>query len=254
MPLYVSTLKEKIEAGISPKEVLDLFGQILDGIEAAHLLGVFHRDIKPANVLYSPKTNELAVADFGIAHFQEDQLATIVKTESQERLGNFQYSAPDQRSPGATVDQRADIFALGLILNEMFTGQVPHGSGHKRIQTIAPEFGYLDSLVDLMIRQEPAERPQTVRRIKEELIARGHQFVQLQRLDALKKEVAPESEVSDPLIADPIRAVEPEDYRNNTLTLLLNRSINEKWERCFRLRATSYSSNFSSAMVTFKKQ
>ncbi len=253
MPLYSSTLKERIKSGINPKEALELFSLILDGVEAAHLLGVWHRDIKPANLLYAAGANDVVVADFGIAHFQENDLLTLVETDSDERLANFRYSAPEQRTPGALVDQKADIFALGLILNEMFTSHVPQGTGYMQIQTIASEFGYLDALVDLMIRQQPAERPQSIARVKEELIARGNQFVQFQHLETLKKQIVPESEVSDPLIADPIRAVETEDYSNATLTLRLNRPINEKWELCFRTRATSFSSNFSAAMITFRR-
>ena len=250
MPLYSSTLKERIKSGIDPKEALGLFSQILDGVEAAHLLGVWHRDLKPANLLYA-EANDVVVADFGIAHFQEDDLLTLVETDSHERLANFRYSAPEQRTPGAIVDQKADIFALGLILNEMFTGHVPQGTGYTQIQSVASEFVYLDALVDLMIRQQAAERPQTISKVKEELIARDNQFVQFQRLETLKKQIVPESEVSDSLIADPIRAVEKEDYSSGTLTLRLNRPINEKWELCFRNRATSFSSNFSASMVRF---
>jgi serine/threonine protein kinase len=251
MPLYSGSLKERIELGIKPNEVLALFNRILDGVDAAHLHGVFHRDLKPANLLYAGP-NDVVVADFGIAHFQESDLLTLVQTGGQERLGNFRYSAPEQRTPGATVDQRADIFALGLILNEMFTGHVPQGTRYPQIHSVAPEFGYLDDLVDSMIRQRPAERPPTIVRVKEELIGRGHQFVQLQHLEALKNQVVPESEVNDPIIADPIHAVEAEAYSNGTLTIRLNRAINLKWETCFRERATGFSTNFSAAMITFK--
>jgi serine/threonine protein kinase len=252
MPLYSSSLKERIKTGIKPAEVLALFSQILDGVEAAHLLGVYHRDLKPANLLYAG-SNEVVVADFGIAHFQEHDLQTLVETESNERLANFRYSSPEQRTPGAAVDQRADIFALGLILNEMFTGHVPQGTGYTEIKSVVPEFGYLDALVEIMIRHHAADRLQSVRSVKEELIARGNEFVQFQYLESLKKQVVPETEVSDPLIADPIRPVETMDYDNNVLTLRLNRPINEVWETCFRMRATSYSSNFSAAMVTFQR-
>jgi hypothetical protein len=55
------------------------------------------------------------------------------------------------------------------------------------------------------------------------------------------------------LIADPIRAVEKEDYSAGELTLRLNRAVTPKWETCFRKRATSYSANVSSAIVTFSR-
>jgi hypothetical protein len=150
------------------------------------------------------------------------------------------------------VDHRADVYALGLLLNEMFTGAIPQGTGFRRIEEVAPEFGYLDELVELMIRQQTAHRPNSVKKVKEELIGRGHQFVELQRPDQAKREVVPESEINDPLVADPIRLVDKEDYSNNTLILRLNRSVNDVWVACFQKRATSFGTNMSSAMVSFR--
>jgi hypothetical protein len=80
-------------------------------------------------------------------------------------LANFQYAAPEQRVLG-TTDHRADIYALGLILNEMFTNQLLQGSGHKQIGDVAPEYAYLDALVDRMVRQSPAERPASIAKIR----------------------------------------------------------------------------------------
>ncbi len=130
-----------------------------------------------------------------------------IHTAPSERLANFAYAAPEQRVPGREVDERADIYALGLLLNEMFTGEIPHGSGIRSIKDSAPEFAYLDALVDLMIQQQRDGRLQSVRKVKEELIGRGNHFVELQTLNRLKREVVPESSVSDPLIEDPIQIV-----------------------------------------------
>src|SRR5258708_23623700 len=194
---------------------------MLDGVEAAHLHGVVHRDLKPANVLCDGPDN-LVLADFGIAHFQEFDLLTLVETDSQERLGNYQYSAPEQRIPGASVDQRADIFALGLILNEMFTGHVPQGTGYPKIGSVSPDFAYLDDLGEAMIQQKPENRIQTIVRVKEQLIARRHRFVELQRLDALKKQVVPESDVNEPILRDPITPVEAESFPHCSLRIERN--------------------------------
>jgi serine/threonine protein kinase len=253
MPYYPRTLGDWINKGIPPPEVLPLYSQILDGVEAAHLLGVFHRDIKPENILCDPAANALVVADFGISRFKVDDLLTAINTGPHEKLANFVYAAPEQRIAGKTVDHRADIYALGLILNQMFTGDVPQGVGFRRIGAVATEFAYLDELVELMIQQQPDERSQSVRAVKEELIARKNEFVSLQQLDTLKKQVIPESESNDPLISDPIRAVESEDYENRTLTLRLNRAVNPKWESCFRKRATSYSANVSAGQISFHR-
>jgi serine/threonine protein kinase len=252
MPLYTDTLKDRIGAGIQPQEVLELYSRILDGVEAAHLFGVIHRDLKPANLLYAKDTRDVVVADFGIAHFQEEDLHTFIKTDSHDRMGNFQYSAPEQRNPTAEVDARADIFALGLILNEMFTGHVPQGTDYNNIESVAPDFGYLDPLVSLMIKQQPEDRLQSLRAVKEELVGRGNQFIEFQRLDALKNEVVPATQLHDRVVDDPIRAIQKIDYSSGRLALRLNRAVNPKWELCFRQRATAYNANFSHSMVTFQ--
>lgn len=56
----------------------------------------------------------------------------FVETKTGDRMVNFKYCAPEQKETGAEVDQRANIFALGLILNEMFTGRVPQGNRIQR--------------------------------------------------------------------------------------------------------------------------
>ena len=91
-----------------------MFSKILDGVEAAHLRQIFHRDLKPENIPINPASGELVVADFGVAHFEEDDLIDSVQTKVGERLGNFEYAAPEQRRPGQVVDHRADIYSLGL--------------------------------------------------------------------------------------------------------------------------------------------
>jgi serine/threonine protein kinase len=169
MPLYSGTLRMLISKGIEQGKILDLFSQILDGVEAAHLNGVCHRDLKPENILWNETAATLVVADFGIARFKEEDLQTAVETSDQEKLANFQYSAPEQRVKGKTVDQRCDIYALGLILNEMFTGAVPQGTGFKRIAAIKPSYGYLDVVIDLMVQQIPENRLESIDTIRSAL-------------------------------------------------------------------------------------
>jgi hypothetical protein len=251
MRLYPSTLRKLLKTGIPAENRMRYFADVLDGVEAAHLQGVWHRDLKPENILHDPVENRLVVSDFGIAHFTAEQMHTMVETKLAERLANFHYAAPEQRSPGRVVDQRADIYALALILNELFTGHVPQGTRFRQIKEVAPDFSYLDELVEWMMRQQPDQRPQSVAEVKNELIGRGNQFVQHQRLEALKKQVVQESELSDPIISDPIRAVEKVDYERGVLTLRLNRPVTPKWEDCFRLRATAFTVNVSSAVMSF---
>src|SRR5260221_2598759 len=199
MPLYKGSLRTLLATGIPTDKILFYFAQLLDGVEAAHLQKVIHRDLKPENVLYDEAQNRLVIADFGIARFEEEALYTAVETARNERLANFQYAAPEQRSRGAHVGYRTDIYALGLILNEMFTGKVPHGTGYKTISSVAPDYGYLDEIVSAMLRQSAEERPASIDMVKQQLIGRKQEFVTSQRLIELKPTVVSVTEPDDPL-------------------------------------------------------
>ncbi len=98
--------------------------QICDGVAAAHRAGVLHRDIKPGNVII---THHAKVMDFGIAHpsvvYSEEQSDSGPRTIE----GTAAYLSPEQLR-GETADERSDIYALGILLTEMFTGKLPHGS------------------------------------------------------------------------------------------------------------------------------
>lgn len=230
MSRFPTTLRVLIEKGVPHDQTLPLFNKMLSGVEAAHKLGVIHRDIKPENFLCDLGRDLLAVADFGIAHFEEDIIATDVDTKPSAKLASRDYAAPEQRKKGERVDHRADIFALGMILNEMFTGVVPHGAGYKLISSISPGHAYLDPLVDRMIQQNPGSRPASVEDIKKELIARGNEFVALQKLDAKRREVVPASE---PEKSEPVTLVNV-DWENNALIFHLNRTPESKWIRRFQ--------------------
>lgn len=232
MPLYSGTLRDLISKGVEVAAVLPYFGQILDGVEAAHLHGVWHRDNKPENILFDQKTDTLVVADFGIAHFEDEELLTAVETRNNERLANFLYSAPEQRVRGNPVDSKADVYALGLILNEMFTRAVPQGTAFRRVSDVASDFGYLDGLIELMLRQDPSQRP-SIGDVKRELIARGNEFLSLQRLNALKSEVVPETEVDDPVIRNPIQLAGV-DYQERTMIFRLSSAPPPNWIMAFQ--------------------
>lgn len=232
MPLYRETLRKLMDRGISHDQVLPYFSQILDGVEAAHLKGIWHRDLKPENVLFDPSSATFVIADFGIAQFGEDELHTLVETRPHDRLANFQYSAPEQRARSGKVDHRADIFALGLILNEIFTKELLQGSGHKTIASVAPNLAYLDAITDLMIRQTPSDRPNSIEAVKNELKRKGNEFISSQRISQLTRIVVPESEDDDPLILNPVRLVNV-DYNGNTLFLELSPPINRNWMQSF---------------------
>jgi serine/threonine protein kinase len=228
MPLYSCTLREVMSKGIKPDAVLPIFSQILDGIEAAHVQGVWHRDLKPDNILYSAANDTLVVADFGIAHFEEEELLTAVETKPGERLANFLYAAPEQKIRGRNVDSRADIYALGLMLHEMFTGDVPLGTGHRKIADIANDFAFLDALIDLMLRQAPDERPASIADIKGLVQRYKYEAVSLQRLSLINGTVINASKIDEPLAEVPPKLVNVE-WDGGQLTLILDRPVTNEW-------------------------
>ena len=146
--------------GTTPAKLLLLFADVLNGVAYAHEHSIWHRDLKPENILITEDENIAVVTDFGIAHFDDEYLHTIVDTMPRERLANFRYAAPEQRSKGE-VDQRADIYALGLILYELFTGQLLQGTQHRRIGAVDANYLYLDPIVETMTCQSPDDRPKS---------------------------------------------------------------------------------------------
>ncbi len=108
------------------EEIAEVFGQVCDGVAAAHAAGIVHRDLKPANILVG-ESGAVKVADFGLAQLGPDASITTL-TRTDVAMGTFHYLAPEQRKDARNVDQRADVWALGVILYEMLTGELPLGS------------------------------------------------------------------------------------------------------------------------------
>ena len=236
MPRYTGTLKDLI-GKLKGDDILKAFSQILDGVEAAHLAGVWHRDLKPENILHDQTRNIFAIADFGIAHFEEEELYTAVETKATSRLANFLYSAPEQRMRGRLVDSRADFFALGLILNEMFTENILQGAGHAKIAGSDPAFSYLDEIVDKMTQQDPTKRLRLIEDIKKTLIGNRASFVALQSYNNIKNQVVNSKDIPD---FEPI-SIEGADYGSGTLTLNLSRIPPASWSDNFRNPRGNYS-------------
>ncbi|MDD2857871.1 MAG: Stk1 family PASTA domain-containing Ser/Thr kinase [Candidatus Nanopelagicales bacterium] len=106
---------------LTPEQALVMLDPILEGLAAAHAAGFVHRDIKPENVLVSDD-GRVKVADFGLAR----AVATSNSSATQGVLiGTVAYLSPEQVERGE-ADERSDIYAAGILLYEMVTGQVPH--------------------------------------------------------------------------------------------------------------------------------
>lgn len=230
MPLFPKTFRQALVDVKNADAKMQLYFQLLDGVEAAHLSRVWHRDLKPENILWNPSSGELVVSDFGIAHFSEDNLATWVETQASDRLANFLYAAPEQKTRSAAVDGRADIFALGMLLVEFFTGTLPLGEGYPQISSRAPGHSYLDDIGARMIRNDPRERYSSIDDIKQEIAAASRTQVARQLLDEVSKVVI-NRRATQELV--PVAVVDW-DWDNNSLVAILNQPPPGDWINVLR--------------------
>lgn len=160
-------LDHRIERGPLPvDEALRIARQIALGLEAAHARGVVHRDLKPANVLVDADGNAY-ISDFGVAR----SLAGSTRSATVGIVGTPDYLSPEQ-ARGDPVGPRSDLYALGLILNEMLTGERAFASATAAealaqrlvgtpalVTTLRPEVPpWVARLVERLLRPQPSHR------------------------------------------------------------------------------------------------
>ena len=124
-------LRKFMEHGaINPALALRYTRLILQALHAAHKPGVIHRDLKPENILMhgAPGQERPVLVDFGLAGIMEEENDPHPNlTKSRMTMGTVNYMAPEQRTDAKRVDQRADLYAAGVILYELLTGDLPLG-------------------------------------------------------------------------------------------------------------------------------
>lgn len=122
MPLYKKSLYDDLENDsiIKNEERINLvFSCLLNALEYAHSHGILHRDLKPENVLMNSDT-DIVVSDFGLGRFIDIKSTRLTKTN--DRFGTELYVSPEQFTDAKHADERSDIFSLGRMLYEMYTG------------------------------------------------------------------------------------------------------------------------------------
>jgi len=178
--LESGTLKDVLDRGALPlNEIAYMMRQISGALDYAHRQGVIHRDIKPSNIMIDSEGNAY-LTDFGIARFSESGNDMTGLTHTGLTVGTPGYMAPEQ-GLGQKVDERADIYALGVMLFQMATGSMPYSaetpmalvlkhiqapipSAHSLRPDLPPEF---DMIIRRAMAKDPLERYQSGRELSD---------------------------------------------------------------------------------------
>jgi serine/threonine protein kinase len=115
-------------ASLPVPQVIDWILQALEALAEAHGLGIVHRDLKPANLFLARRrdgTDTIKVLDFGISKLVRTGAAPLALTATSTILGSPVYMAPEQLRDSKSVDVRADVWAVGVVLYELLTGRLP---------------------------------------------------------------------------------------------------------------------------------
>jgi serine/threonine-protein kinase PpkA len=171
-------LRARIPRGIKQADAVDYVRQTACGLEAIHMAGIVHRDLKPDNLMLR-KDGSLALADFGIAKHVS---MLITETAHGEVVGTPYYLSPEQ-AMGQLVDQRCDLYSLGVIFYEMLTGGKPYLARtaeelldlhiNAPVPTLPAEHERLQPLLDRLMSKDPARRYASTRPFLADLARHG---------------------------------------------------------------------------------
>ena len=178
------TLRQKMDRGMRLFDALEIASQIAGALTAAHAAGIIHRDIKPENIMVR-RDGYAKILDFGLAKLSQTKeqspdteapTRAMVNTDAGMVMGTACYMSPEQ-AKGVRVDERTDLWSLGVLLYEMTTGHLPfHGETPNEtisliLQKEAPPMARyaddvpeeLERIVEKAITKDPDERYQSAK-------------------------------------------------------------------------------------------
>jgi hypothetical protein len=164
-------LREAMQAGaFAPGDCLALVQDICAALKFAHDEGILHRDIKPENVLLDSR-GRVKIADFGLAKLiGQDARDDVTLTTQGAVMGTLHYMAPEQLETPQDIDQRADIYSLGVVFYELLTGELPIGRFAPPSDK-SPLDPRVDEVVMRALEKKRDQRYQTVGEVKTEVEA-----------------------------------------------------------------------------------
>ena len=209
------SLEDRIAEGpLEIRDALNITCQLADGLQAAHGQGIVHRDLKPANVILE-EGGRVRIIDFGLAQLADGSRLT----QASSLLGTAYYVSPEQMN-GEVVDQRTDIWSLGVILYELTTGRKPFQAEHREAVYYAlahktpdpmsrwragiPE--ELERIVFKCLEKQPAHRYPDAATLKADLLAIPSEVPRIQEKPSPEAE-ALEAELPHLLHSQPVSSL-----------------------------------------------
>ncbi|MGL5204535.1 protein kinase domain-containing protein [Cetobacterium sp.] len=172
MNKYDYSLKKYRENLKNPSlnDLIALFDFLINSINFIHSNGIIHRDLKPENILVletsDTKNITFVLADFGIANYS-DQYLLKAQTKVGERIGNYEFSAPEQATKDILPCETMDIYALGQICQWFVFGSTHKGTGRELFTSVFnnKSASLLDEIVDICIRNASSSRFKSIKEI-----------------------------------------------------------------------------------------
>jgi serine/threonine protein kinase len=192
------TLRDRVREGpLEPGEAVGLIDQVAAGLAEAHGKGIVHRDIKSANIMVTAKGRS-KVMDFGLAKLRGGSSLT----KSQTTVGTVAYMSPEQ-ARGEDLDERTDIWSLGVVLYELLSGKLPFQGDHD--QTLI--YSILQKEPESLVKIRPALSPELEHVVFQALTKKAAD--RYRSMEELREDLAAVAEGLKPLKAKP-RPSEPE--------------------------------------------
>lgn len=151
---------------LDPQRAVSIAIEVCDALSFAHGNGIIHRDVKPSNVMLDTH-GRVKVADFGLAKIIDGEATRM--TLSNMTMGTPDFAAPEAMIPGVPLDQRADLYSVGVMLYQMLTGRIPRGRFDAPSGVIPQIDPGLDAIVDRAMQTDREKRYATALEMRADL-------------------------------------------------------------------------------------